>query len=105
MSLPTPQTILLERLLSLVQRLYAESADYAEHPEREQLWYNRGYANGMLQALRDLGYADAIAGRIVADTADPVADCAALGWGRAYRHGEELGGQETREVMPARGAD
>lgn len=103
--MPSPRKILLERLLCLVERLYAESEDYAEHPEQEQLWYNRGYANGMLQALRELGYADAIAGRIAADAVDPVADCAALGWGRAYRHGEETGGRETREVLPARCAD
>ena len=105
MPLSTAQHPLLERLLRLVEWLYAETADYAEHPEQEQLWYNRGYANGMLQALRELGYADAIAGRIAADAVDPVADCAALGWGRAYRHGEETGGRETREVLPARCAD
>lgn len=105
MPLPTPQQTLLERLLRLVERLYAETADFAEHPEQEQLWYNRGYANGMLQALRDLGYADMLTGRIAADQTDPVADCAALGWARAYRHGEQMGLQETREVLPARRAD
>lgn len=105
MPLPTPQQTLLERLLQLIERLYAETADFTEHPDQAQLWYNRGYANGMLQALRDLGYAGLIAGRIAVDQADPVADCAALGWGRAYRHGEQTGLQETREVLPARQAD
>ncbi|HEY9199537.1 MAG TPA: hypothetical protein VIR60_09235 [Gammaproteobacteria bacterium] len=105
MSSPNPHSILLERLLNLVERLYVETADFAEHPEQEQLWYNRGYANGMLRSLRELGYADAIVARIAADTADPAADCAALGWGRAYRHGEEMGSEETRAVLPARRRD
>jgi hypothetical protein len=59
-----PRAALLERLLLILARLHTESEGYFDHPEQEQLWYNRGYADGMLQALRDLGYAAAIQGRI-----------------------------------------
>lgn len=100
-----PRAALLERLLLILARLHTESEGYFDHPEQEQLWYNRGYADGMLQALRDLGYAAAIQGRIPADTQTLPVGVEVLSWGRAYLHGQQMGGRETREVLAPCHAD
>jgi hypothetical protein len=102
---PVPRTVLLERLLLILARLHTESEGYFDHPEQEQLWYNRGYADGMLQALRDLGYAAAIQGRIPADIPTLPVGVEVLSWGRAYLHGQQMGGRETREVLAPSHAD
>lgn len=105
MTNPTDTDALLERLLRLTERLQNETATFADRPEQEQLWYNRGYANGMLTALRDLGYGERITGRVSRDPEDVLNGCEALSCGRAYRHGEEMGYRETREVLAPRRAD
>lgn len=102
---PTAADILLERLLQLAERLQTENAAFIDRPEQEQLWYNRGYANGMLIALQELGYGGQLAGRVQADRADLLEGYEALAWGRAYRHGEEMGSREAREVLAPRRAD
>lgn len=96
---------MLERLLQLLGRLYTESAGYFDHPEQEQLWYNRGYAEGMLQALRELGYAADIQDRVPAAAPPLPAGFEVLSWGRAYLHGQETGSRETREVLAPRHLD
>jgi hypothetical protein len=101
----TDTNALLERLLQLIERLQRETAGFLDRPEQEQLWYNRGYANGMLTALHDLGYGDRSIGRAQQDPGDVLDGCEALGWGRAYRHGEEVGDRETREVLALRCVD
>lgn len=95
----------LERLLALIERLQAETEGFFDQPEQEQLWYNRGYANGMIGALQALGYADDIAGRAQADAPDLLVGCELLTWGRAYLHGQETGELETHEVLSPRRAD
>ena len=105
MTNPTDTDALLERLLRLTERLQIESAEFADRPEQEQLWYNRGYANGMLTALCELGYGERITGRVSRDPGDILDGCEALSWGRAYRHGEEVGYRETREVLAPWHAD
>ena len=102
---PSAADVLLERLLQLAERLQSENAEFIDRPEQEQLWYNRGYANGMLTAVRELGYGARLAGRVQADRADLLEGYEALAWGRAYRHGEEMGSRETREVLAPRRAD
>ena len=101
----TATDILLERLLQLVERLQSENAEFIDRPEQEQLWYNRGYANGMLTALHELGYGGRLTGRAQADRADILEGCEALAWGRAYHHGEEMGNREMREVLTPRRTD
>ncbi len=102
---PSPATVTLERLLALIERLQSETEGFFEQPEQEQLWYNRGYANGMIGALQALGYGEAVAGRVRADAADTLVGCELLTWGRAYLHGQELGARETHEVLEPRRAD
>lgn len=90
---------MLVRLLGLVERLYGESAGFLERPEDEQLWYNRGYANGIIAALTELGYGADVQARVAGDAVDCIAGHEALSWGRAYQHGCEMGDKETREVI------
>ena len=38
----------IDKLATLVEQLYVESENYTENPSDVQLWYNRGYANGIV---------------------------------------------------------
>ncbi len=88
-----------ERLLPVVVDLYHENDELSLGDGDLQRWYNRGYADGMASAMRRLGYAAALE---VAVTAAPLAvdDAEAfLPWGKAYRHGFEMGERETHEAL------
>ncbi len=87
------------RLLQLLQRLYAESDGLVEADGDLQLWYNRGYANGMIRALRGLGYGAQISQAVDADSDERIVGQEFLPWGKAYLHGFEMGEKETREVL------
>ena len=50
----------IDKLAALVERLYKESENYSENPSDVQLWYNRGYANGIVSFLKARGHADEI---------------------------------------------
>lgn len=102
---PAAHAALLQRLLRLMGKLYAESEDYFDHPEQEQLWYNRGYADGMRQALHDLGYAEDIPAQLSSGPRPLSSGFEVLSWGRAYLHGQAMGGRETREVLAPRRPD
>ncbi|MBU1192574.1 MAG: hypothetical protein KKA36_06595 [Gammaproteobacteria bacterium] len=102
---PSSAEVRLERLLALIERLQAETEGFFEQPEQEQLWYNRGYANGMIGAMDALGYAALLSGRAQADAPDLLAGCELLSWGRAYLHGQEVGERETYEVLSPKRAD
>lgn len=102
---PSSEESILERLLALIERLQAETEGFYDQPEQEQLWYNRGYANGMIGALQTLGYADTVRARVQADAPDLLVGCELLSWGRAYLHGQETGERETHEVLVPRRAD
>lgn len=93
-------TTILRQLLDLVARLYDESAGFADNPGDAQLWYNRGYANGMVKALAELGQQAAVAGRIQPDADDVNVGHEVMAWGKAYQHGFETGYRETHEVWP-----
>ena len=88
---------LLDQLIALVDRLREESADYLDTPGDQQRWYNRGYANGMVLALCALGQ-DAVLGHRLPDDAAQLEPHGPMAWGRAYRHGEEVGRRETHEI-------
>lgn len=90
--------VILQRLLQLVQQLYAETEDL-ESGSDLQLWYNRGYANGMVRVLRDHHQMEQLAGLIELDPDDRIAGQEFLPWGKAYQHGFEMGERETREVL------
>ena len=90
---------LVQRLLQVADSLYAETADLSEEDTDLQLWYNRGYADGMVKAMAALGFVGELAG--LKASGDPSAAGAEsfLPWGKAYRHGMEMGEREAREVL------
>ena len=89
---------LITRLLELARELTEESEGYLDRQDDAQLWYNRGYANGMLGALQALGYGAEANAVIESDCYDAARDQAHLPWGKAYEHGREMGVRETYEV-------
>ncbi len=88
---------LLEQLCALIRELRAGSADFLEHHENGQHWYNRGYANGMLRALRDLLGEDCPCGDVFDDEVE-LQPHRVMAWGKAYGHGEAMGERETHEI-------
>lgn len=91
---------LLSQLIDLINRLRSQAPDFLQHPDRQQDWYNRGYANGMVSGLRELLATSQTDGL---DPDDPAQLDAHRGtpWLKAYRHGEETGRRETLEISGA----
>lgn len=89
----------LPQLLKLLCDLYDDTGDFLDRTDDAQLWYNRGYANGMIHALSRLGYGAEVESVIDPDGEGVIDGHEALPWGKAYRHGWENGGRETYEVM------
>ena len=88
---------LLSQLLDLVDSLRIETGDFAEQAGDQQRWYNRGYANGMVLALRQLGQARRLGDRLP-DDAELLQRHDSMPWGKAYRHGQSTGSRETYEI-------
>jgi len=88
---------LLEQLCRLVKQLREESADFGEHHEDAQQWYNRGYANGMLRGLQRVLTQDCPCVQTLDDDM-LLQGHEVMAWGKAYRHGEQMGEQETYEI-------
>jgi hypothetical protein len=88
---------LLSALLDLIDRLRRETEGFLSEPGDQQLWYNRGYANGMVLALLRLGQAGTLGDRL-ADNPERFAAQLVTPWGKAYRHGESVGARETHEI-------
>ncbi|MES9833730.1 MAG: hypothetical protein ABW157_20090 [Candidatus Thiodiazotropha sp. LLP2] len=89
----------IQRLLQLAQDLYAETSGLSETESELQLWYNRGYADGMTSRMRGLGYEDEVS-KILGSGGEAISDERRfLPWGKAYRHGFEMGEKETFEVL------
>lgn len=93
---------LLPQLLDLIDSLRGETTGFIERPDETQTWYNRGYANGMVVALGRLGFADRLGPR-VPDAPEALQPHRTMAWGRAYRHGEEMGERETHEIVEQAG--
>jgi hypothetical protein len=90
---------IFQRLLQVVQDLYRETASLTENDSEPQLWYNRGYADGMVEAMLSSGYASRLeAAGVVVDNS-LISSQEFLPWGKAYRHGFEMGEKETGEVL------
>ena len=90
---------ILPVLVRLCADLYSETAGFSEQTADAQLWYNRGYANGLAAALRECGHGDALSSIGALDPPDVVSPHALLPWGKAYRHGFEMGHRETLDVI------
>ncbi len=105
MRLPGRTRQLIDQLTGIVKQLQEETEDFLDQADDQQLWYNRGYANGIVSALDALGYSAVIDNMISRDPEDIIRGHEALPWGQAYKHGTEMGEKETREVIgpaPAR---
>jgi len=89
---------LLDRLIELARELSDGSEGYLDRQDDFQLWYNRGYANGVAAALRALGHGARVDASLEADCYDAARDQNHLPWGKAYEHGREMGLRETYEV-------
>ena len=89
---------LLRQLVDLIDQLRLESSGLVQEPGDLQGWYNRGYANGMVRALEALGQAD-ILGERVCDSDELMRAQVSMPWGKAYRHGEEVGRRETYQII------
>ncbi len=90
---------IIQRLLGVVDELHAQTAALGAQESELQLWYNRGYADGMIEAMRSLGFAQRLDAAGVAVDSSIVAGQELLPWGKAYRHGFEMGEKETAEVL------
>lgn len=99
------ETPVLTQLTRLLRELYGQTEGFLNRQEDAQLWYNRGYANGMVLAMRELGHGDALPSDLILDPDGPVWDQIAgqalMPWGRAHAHGLEMGRKETFEVLEA----
>ncbi|MCG6966177.1 MAG: hypothetical protein LJE59_06685 [Chromatiaceae bacterium] len=95
--MPELPEALLSQLPDLIDRLRGETAGYLDQPGEQQLWYNRGYANGIVLSLQQLQQRGRLGTR-VPDAAAVVTGHLGTPWGRAYRHGESMGSRETYEV-------
>lgn len=87
-------------LAEVIERLYRETDGYAENPSEAQLWYNRGYANGMVACFRARGHETELPA-LQYDAADVHDRERVMEWHKAYHHGFEMGQKETAEVIEA----
>ncbi|HED34408.1 MAG TPA: hypothetical protein ENJ08_09370 [Gammaproteobacteria bacterium] len=85
------------QLVALVERLYSETEGYEDNPADAQLWYNRGYANGIVAFLIARGLAENLA-HLSLDAADIYQNAGVMEWFKAYHHGFEMGERESSEV-------
>lgn len=90
---------LIEQLIALIERLYDETVGFLEREDDAQLWYNRGYANGMVQGLDEQGYGCRLRERVDPDPLEIIEDQRMLPWGKAYQHGFEMGLSETIDTV------
>jgi len=88
---------LIDKLANLVERLYEESEGYTDNQSDGQLWYNRGYANGIVAFLRAEGHVDKIS-HLTLDATDLFHGEQIMEWHKAYHHGFEMGLKESEEV-------
>ncbi len=87
-------------LAEVIERLYQETDGYADNPSEAQLWYNRGYANGMVACFRARGH-EAQLPELKLDAPDVHDMERVMEWHKAYHHGFEMGQNETTEVIEA----
>ena len=88
----------IDKLAALVEQLYVESETYSENPSDVQLWYNRGYANGIVSFLNARGHTDKI-NHLKLDAEDLYNGEQVREWHKAYNHGFKMGLRESSEVM------
>ncbi len=93
---------ILQKLSDLIIRLYDETEGYIDNPSDAQLWYNRGYANGVVAFFREQGH-DQQLPNISLDPSGIHEKERVMEWHKAYHHGYEMGVRESGEVFSAYG--
>ncbi len=92
----------VKTLAELIERLYNETDGYIDNPADAQVWYNRGYANGLVAYFRANGL-DQQLPSLNLDAADVHEKDHVMEWFKAYHHGFEMGEREAGEVFDAHG--
>lgn len=87
----------IDKLAGLVERLYSETTDYNDNPSDAQLWYNRGYANGVVAYFTKNGFTEKLS-HLKLDAQDLYSNERIMEWHKAYHHGFEMGERESGEV-------
>ncbi len=87
----------IDKLTGLVEKLYNETAEYSDNPSDAQLWYNRGYANGVAAYFKKNGFAEKLS-HLELDAGDIYETQQVMEWHKAYHHGFEMGERESGEV-------
>jgi hypothetical protein len=90
----------IEKLAGLVERLYEETEEYIDNPSDAQLWYNRGYANGVVAYFRANGFVKKL-NHLKLDEPGLHEKQQVMEWHKAYHHGFEMGERESGEVHSA----
>lgn len=91
---------IVDKLFDIVVRLYTETEGYIGNPSEVQLWYNRGYANGVVSVLRSKELLETLGSQLVLDADTRHQGENFMEWEKAYHHGFEMGEREAREVLP-----
>ena len=87
----------IDKLAGLVDRLYTETHEYRDNPSDAQLWYNRGYANGVVAYFKKNGFIEKL-NHLVLDENELYKNEKIMEWHKAYHHGFEMGERESGEV-------
>jgi len=87
----------IDKLTGMVERLYNETEEYLDNPSDAQLWYNRGYANGMVAYFRKNGFIEKLS-HLTLEAEDVLKNECIMEWHKAYHHGFEMGERESAEV-------
>jgi len=88
----------IDKLAGLVEKLYAETEGYADNPADAQLWYNRGYANGVVAYFNHNGLAEKLS-YLQLEGSNLYNTERVMEWHKAYHHGFEMGERESAEVL------
>ncbi len=87
----------IDKLVGLVGKLYAETEGYVDNPADAQLWYNRGYANGIVAYFKQNDFVAKLS-LISLDDDNLYEKEQMMEWHKAYHHGFEMGQRESGEV-------
>lgn len=90
---------IIAKLSEVVIELYNETMNYETNPTDVQLWYNRGYANGVAAALRENDQSEALEGFLSLDKENLYTFDRVMEWHKAYHHGYEMGRNESVDVL------
>ncbi len=89
----------INQLVGIVADLYKETETYLEQQDNSQLWYNRGYADGVARTLQAAGFEKILNAHVNLEANESIEDQRFMPWGKAYFHGFEMGEKESKEVL------